>query len=458
MEYSLIFRESEYYPISDLSELNFNFLSSKGLISKNGNNFQSNFVGEVISPESSFFSVPKNFNKDKRNVELFKKVLDTFSYFKKDGKTLLLNDEFTISESSGVRSEKFYFNELKEFFLDYISYEFIYPTKYKMLHSKLPLKGKVDVYNTVLNLKEKGTGVTYKVKDIKNSDDWNMDDIYWSTIKYLTEKWGNQNDKSDIYDMFNFLSEEGYEIKEIDISNNSQIIEDIDKSEVGVIHQPIKNTLLNYFKSKLVKEKIKVKIFYTKYFQYVWEEIVRISFFHSKEFEKELIGNFNNIEIESRWVPNSRLEDFLRRNPKATQSGSNKNIVEWGTTNLRPDLFSQIKRNGVIIRFIGDAKYYNNIDSDYSKEMNEYNNAMVNRYPMCIFVPSDKTTVYRRRRDSQNHKEIIIFKISVEEAIEDSINIIKGIDSFNSINKVHDLIYKFTNRKTEETGFNKLTK
>lgn len=451
MSYSQVFKESQFYSISLLSEFDSNFLTSKFLITISNDTFQSNFVGEVVTPENSFFSVPKNFDTDKSTINLMIKVLDTFRYLKKDGKTLLLNDEFTSSSVGSIKSEKFYFNELKEFFLDFITYEFIYPKQTIDKHSTSPLKGKIDVLKTIRARKQKGPGITYKTKDVKNSDNWNIDDVYWTGIKYLTDKWGNDDDKEQVYEMKEFLLEEGYLISELDINDTEKMISEIEKSDVGIIHLPIKNTLLDYFKSIPISEKFKVKVFYTKYFQYVWEEIIRISLYNSSDFEKELINKFKNIETQSKWISSSKIDDFLKNNLNAKISNDNPNIVEWDEKNLRPDLFSEIKTKEGRIRFIGDAKYYNDINSEYGKEMNEYNDAMNNIYPMCIFVPSNITTVFRTKRVSD--KELIIFKLDIKKVIEDSINRINGRNTFETIDKVLVLINKYTRRRNKENGF-----
>jgi hypothetical protein len=455
MDYNETFQESKFYPISTLSEFDLNFLKSKELITQSNQVFQSNFVGEIITPENSFFSVPKNFDeKDKNIVKLFLKILNTFSELKKEGKTLLINDEFTPSVSGEMKSEKFYYLKIKEYFLDFITYEFIYPQKSIKKHSTSPLKGKIDIFSTIKNRKQKGPGITYNTKDVKNSKKWNIDDIYWSLVKYLTDKWGTSSDKERVYRMKQYLKEEGYEISEIDISNSEKVIEDIKKCDVGIIHYPIKKILIQYFESVPISKKIKIRAFYTKNFQYVWEEIIRISLYHSDKFKDEISDNFETIETQSKWIPNRLIDDFLNKNPKAIISKDNKNIVEWEEIKkMSPDVFSETERNGIYLRFIGDAKYYNEIDSSYSKEMKDYNIAMNNEYPMCIFVPSDITTVFKRRR-SVDGKEIIIFKLDTNDVISDAISIKGGSKIYSTIDKVHRLINKYTNRKTDKNGFN----
>ena len=101
-----------------------------------------------------------------------------------------------------------------------------------------------------------------------------------------------------------------------------------------------------------------------------------------------------------------------------------------------PDIFSEY--NGK--RFIGDAKYYQDPEnSEFEKEFRTYNNLTENRYPMVVFVPSTKTKVLHARREDD--LELIIFYISVQQSIKDSIE-----DSNNTIERVQMLIGKYTDR------------
>jgi hypothetical protein len=211
--YFKVFEQGEEYPIeSILTDLEAKYLSEKGIIELHGSKFKSKFVGEFLTPEKDFFSVPKNFNTDSSTIELFIKVLDHYKNLKKDGVTLLVNNTFAISNDGKLESEKFYYNELKEFFLDFITYEFIYPSKTIKKHTTSPTRGKIDVLSTIRNRKQRGPGITYQVKDVENSDKWNLDDIYWTTIKELTDIYGNTADKQEINEMKDFLKEEGYKI------------------------------------------------------------------------------------------------------------------------------------------------------------------------------------------------------------------------------------------------------
>ena len=84
--------------------------------------------------------------------------------------------------------------------------------------------------------------------------------------------------------------------------------------------------------------------------------------------------------------------------------------------------------------FIADCKYYNDLNSDYTKEMYEYNECQNNQYPVIILVPSDDTTIVSEPR---RHKEIelIIAKISLREVIKD---VVENTDCV--INKIYDII------------------
>lgn len=407
----------EGYPISIFTESELNFINSKNLILIRGNKFQPLFVGEFITPGNSYFSLPKNFEPTQENVELFKKVLKNYKDLKgDDGKTLLTNNTFSVSNSGQLESEKFYFNELKEFFLDYITYEYIYPQKSKKVHSTSPITGsKIDVFTTMKNRKYKGPGITYKMKDIKNTEEWNLDDIYWTTITELCEKYGTSDDFDQIKEMKEFLENLGYVLNKIDTSDKNKLILDINKCDVGIIHKPIKNILIDYYKSVLISEKYIINLFYTVKFQYVWEELVRNCLKHSEKFKNEL---------------------------KTTMSMPTKKRFETGDLeenyrDLIPDLFSDYDGK----KFIGDAKYYQDPEnSHFDKEMYVYNQLIDNKYPMCVFVPSAIT----RRLDvrEQANFELIVFKISVKDAISDVIN-----KTSITIDRIHKLISKNTKRE-----------
>ena len=439
LDYKEIFIDSrgEPYPITSLNPEELKFLSNKDLIKVSGNTFKTNFVGEIITPENKYFSLPKNFEPTEENINLFKDVLNKYSII--NGKSLLENNTFIISPSGKIESEKFYYNELKSYFLDYITYEFIYPQKRLIKHSGAPIPGgKIDVLQTIRNRKQKGPGITYKVKDFKNDDSWNLDDIYWSTINYLADKY---NDRSEIDEMYEFLTSEGFELRKIDISDDKKILNDIDECNVGIIHNPIKETLISYFKSKSVDTAYKIKVFYTDNFAFVWEEMVRMSLKENKEFRNELKSKFERKESRRKWFPNleeaNKFIEDLNKHKKIANVKNKENLgtgirltYEIDTVSI-PDLFSEYNNR----RIIGDAKYYSDPEgSGYEKEFRTYNELSENRYPMIILGPGRITRPLHVREEGD--LELVIFQLSIKEVIEDAI---KNSDIL--INRIHTFLW-----------------
>ena len=438
-----IFIESNRYSKLPFSDQELKFLENqegkdvgKKLFLRIGSQYKINFVGEIITPENKFFSLPKKFDINEENIILIKRVLNDYKVV--SGKSLISNNTFIISKSGDLKSEKVYFKELKSYFLDFITYEFIYPKKAVKTHSSNPIAGgKIDILSTIRNRKKSGPGITYKIKDVKNSDGWNLDDIYFSVIDHLSSKY---NDRDDVGEMMDFLKSEGYKIEKIDISDSIKMIEDIHRCDVGIIHNPIKNTLLDYFKSTSVSESYKINAFYTDNFAFVWEEICRHALSEDKEFRKELEYKFFRKETRRKWFPNeTELNSFVNGNRIKTLN------KEELTTGIRleyeidvksiPDIFSEYDNN----RFIGDAKYYQDPEnSEFEKEFRTYNTLMENKYPMVVFTPAKKTKVLHVREEGTEDArlELVIFSISVEDAISDAI---KG--EKNVIKKVHMFLY-----------------
>lgn len=426
LDYKEIFVDSrgEPYNKSILEESELKFFIENNLIKEYGQLFRTNFVGEIITPNNKYFSLPKRFETTEENILLFKEVLNKYAII--NGKSLLENNTFIINPSGKMESEKFYYKELKSFFLDYITYEFIYPKKRIKKHSTAPISGgKIDIASTDRYREQRGPGVTYNVKDFKNSDDWRLDDIYWSTISYLADKY---NDRREIDEMFNFLEVEGFDIKEIDISDSNKILKEIESCEVGIIHNPIKETLISYFKSKSVNStKFKIKVFYTDNFAFVWEEMVRSALKENKEFRDELKNRFDRKQSHNKWfTSNDEINGFIKEKNK------HKNIIKEISRDksgtgimLRfetdavsiPDLFSEWKDK----RIIGDAKYYNDPEgSTYEKEFVTYNRLSDNKYPMLILGPGLRTRTLNIIREEE--LELIIFTLSIKDVINDAVN------------------------------------
>jgi len=369
------------------------------LVEFNRDQIKIKFVGELITPNSNYISLPKNFTSSVNNIQIVLEVLSRYKDLKKDGKTLMSNKSFS-SSISGIESNIFYFDKLKEFFLDYITYEFIFPKKRIEIHSSRPIKNsKIDVKRTEMQVDRLGPGITYRVKDIKNSKSWNLDDIYFTTIINLMNEYGNDSDRNKISNMTSFLRDEGYDFNLVDIDYSS-VLKDINSCEVDILHYPIKNTLLSYYRDRKISERYDIRAFYTKNFEYVWEFFSRKVFHDNIEFRKE-----------------SRIEKMINI--------THKDIVEE-IDDIRPDVFSEYKGK----RFIGDCKYYRRLDSDFYKEMYQYNTAFGNQYPMVIFIPSTKTQRHLIRR-MQNF-ELFIIKVSLEEVVKDVID-----NTNNTIDKIH---------------------
>jgi hypothetical protein len=422
------------YPKNLLEDSELEFLMNRKLIKIYGSGFKTNFVGEIITPNNKYFSLPKRFPNTIENINLFKDVLNKFSTIKSE--KLIENDIFIMSKN-GIESEKYYFNELKNFFLDYLTYEFIYPKDRIYKHSPSPIQGgKIDILKTDRFRKQKGFGVTYKVKDINN---WKLQNIYWSTIKELSDKYGHD---SDIKEMFDFLTSDGFIIEEIDISDNDKIIEDIENSDVGIIHLPIKEVLLSYFKSKKIEsDKYKINVFYTDNFAYVWEEMVRLSLKENNKFRKDLEDKFKTVDISDVWFSSElEIDNFLKENRKFQKISIEQRgkgfILSFKRDKISiPDVFSLFNDR----RIIGDAKYYNKPEeSEFEKEYVTYNYLCKNEYPMIVLSPALRTKpVMAKRKDLDGvDYELVIFDLSIEEVIKDAVN-----GTNRTIGKVHGFLF-----------------
>ena len=85
--------DSNLYKKEDFGD-SFDFLLAHGLIELKEYllSYKVAFVGEVITPNGYFISLPKNFtNTDTSNVELVKSILKEFKNLKKKGKLLIKN-------------------------------------------------------------------------------------------------------------------------------------------------------------------------------------------------------------------------------------------------------------------------------------------------------------------------------------------------------------------------------
>ena len=452
------------------------------LISKAGDQWKINFVGEVKTPNCVYFSFPKNvYQLDIAENQLNKykqDLLRILSQYKKapDGKSL------TTKREGDYNSERVYFDRLKTYFLDFITYEFIYPQKTKKIHSNTPQPGgKISVFDTVRNRKRYGTGVTYKVKDVSNSDDWMLDDIYYHTLKIIQERIGATDyETKEIQKMCDYLESEGYNINKLidnkviskdgklllDLDNVSDVIRMINKSDVNVIHLAIKNTLLEYYQNRLEATSLNsVNVVFTINFEKVWEMMVqdalKCNIGKSKDFKDEITSSkiFNKTETIEKFIPASQVDNYKQDYPLGIyDDGKEKWMEKRGrryficerSRILIPDVFVWVDDYK---QFMGDAKYYKDpSNANYDKEFYIYNDAQRNKFPMVIFaIPENQfiseTMVprngYRRARIDTGFRELIIITVCVTDLINDALN----NDSI-VLTKSISLIEKYT-RKSE---------
>lgn len=466
------FTESEIYEIENEEDIKFlKEFNENGipLVSQVRDKYRINFVGEVITPNNIYFSLPKNIPSSE--VPLIKKVL--IKYAKDvDGKSLVVN------RKGSYTSERAYFNKLKDYFLDFITYEFIYPLKRKKVHSKSTISGgKLSIIDTVRNRDRFGGGITYKTKDVINSDDWMLDDIYYFTIKELEDRLKvSDYEKKQISNMSDYLKVEGYKLnnllggviyseknnrKLLDMSNTVEVLRFIKKSDIGIIHNPIKNTLIEYYENKQkASANSSVNVIFTKNFKRVWELILQDALENddSLEFKNEIKsgGRFNKVEIIEKIIPTDKVEELKKSYP-LVESGEDSNLDNWIEIRngrhflcerhrlLLPDIFVQLSDGR---KFLGDAKYYKDpSDSNYDKEFYIYNDAQENIYPMVIFaVPEeediDVTIVPRRGYRRSGLRELIIITVSVKDVIDDAINSKRVV-----LNDSVKLIEKYTRKE-----------
>ncbi len=439
------FIESELFDITNQEDIKFlkEFVSeNQSLINQEGDKFRINFVGEIVTPTNRYFSMPKNMQPNKESTELIKNVL---SKYKKDetGKNLVL------SQLGSYNSERVYFDKLKSYFLDYLTYEFIYPLKRKKIHSNSPISGaKISVFDTIRNRKRFGTGITYTTKDVKNTDDWILDDIYFYTIKELEERLNvSPTDKHEIDKMRDYLIGEGYSFNKLidnkilsnktgkellDLSDTQDVIKKIRSCEIGIIHNPIKNTLLEYYGNKQqASANSTINVIFTKNFEKVWEMILQDALKLSEYSKLDIIEDDSEPD-KDKWISKRGNRHFLCVRGRK----------------LIPDIFVELE-NGK--RFIGDAKYYRDpSDSNYDKEFYIYNDAQNNEYPMVIFaIPDaenqDRTKVprngYRRARTETGIRELIVITVCVTDVINDAIK-----NTNTVLNDTINLISKYTRK------------
>lgn len=454
MEYIILTQDIPVGTVSNsqLDDKDKEFLLNQKLIYEKRSVYFSNFVGEVITPHNKYFSLPKN-QADDSLIQPIKKLLTKYNNNYKH-KSLVSNKSFILTKNNEFKSNRYYFDRLSSFFLDFVTYEFIYPLETKKVHSIEPLPGTIDLVSTKINRGIYGDGATYNIINRENDDDWKLDDIYYSTVIKLAKETGSESEIREIENMRDYLNEEGYNVNEIDISDIVSIIKEIKKCDVNIIHYPIKNTLIEYFEdqSYLKSSNYSINIFYTKNFEIVWENILREILFHKPEdFGEDFINRFNKVITKGDFVPLSKERKWRRETgiTEYERDEDRPDYINYKAYDAKPDIFSSSKTEyskGLInntFNFIGDAKYYNDTRHDFHKEFSTYNDIQENKYPMVVLVASNKTFIddgnFRFSRET--NKELIILDISIMDVINDYVN-----NTRNLINDVHRLILKRTRR------------
>lgn len=381
---NIVYKEVEYIVLidgeildKDILNDNLEYFLSKNLLINFKSEFKVNFVGEFLTPSNNYISLPKNFEISKRSVEYTIKILNEYRNLKRNNKILISNFSFT-SSKNGINSEIYYYDKLKNFFLDFISYEFMYPSKMNKIFSTKSINNMtIDVVKTEMMINIIGNGVVYNTKDINSN--FPIRNIYYSTIKDLSKKYGSVSDIQKIESMEKFLKDRNFNFEYQEIRED--VINIIKQGNVDFKQECVKRLLIDYFSNKTIQNKFTINVFYTHQFEYVWEFICRQVLQHNQSIKNSIIWN----------------------EPDNKQSF--------------PDIFSYYL-NKIII---ADSKYYKNINSDFIKELYEYNTCQNNKYPMIVLVPSNKTKFFETRRhiSGNTHFELILIEISLYDIVED---------------------------------------
>ena len=337
--------DSNLYKKEDFGD-SFDFLLAHGLIELKEYllSYKVAFVGEVITPNGYFISLPKNYtNTDSSNVELVKSILKEFKNLKKKGKLLIKNKSFEINGE--IESDYYYWRKLYSYFVDYITYEFYYPNKRIIKHSLKRQQGRLNPMLTEVNREKIGNGITYEVKDY--SDNY-FRNVFYTVLKFLENHYASEIESKKINEVENFLKEKSIAFQIIEI-DKIFFLEYTKKLQTNAIHEAIKKTLVNYFLNSKIKEKNTINVFYSQEFEYLYEYLLQTVLGH------------NILYKNSSWTdPNFK--------------------------SLRPDIISDI--------FIADAKYYRVekvSDNTFEKELYAYNVANGNTQPNFVFIPSEET-------------------------------------------------------------------
>jgi hypothetical protein len=406
-KYYTILEDNSRYNFEDFSDTDIEIMLKYDLIKeRNRKQFSTNFVGEFLTPDKNYISLPKNIEVSKDNVIFTKQLLKDYKNVKRDKKSIITSKTYSTKSNGEVKSEIYYYNILKECFIDYLTYEFIYPEERIITHRmEMDLDpADMDIFLTNYNKKLYGGGATYKSKNKSESE---IGNIYYSTLLYLANKYANSEDKKIIQDMYEYTLEQGHKIKEKDEivngdPNIEEILKEIKNSNHEQIHNYIVNTLEDYYKSEKLSEKYEIYAFCAKNFEYVWEHICQIAFKHDFYFKRDT--------------------EFIKQKQISVQDEVQKE------TNSLSDIFSDYKD----LKFVGDAKYYSSVDEIFRKELYDYNIGLDNKYPIVLFVSLDKTKLTKIQQ--QGNYKIYIFYIDLYETILDAKN--KTYNTLENVQKI----------------------
>lgn len=401
--------DNKRYNFSDLNETDIDIMLKYELITeKSRKQFSTQFVGEFITPNKNYICFPKNIEHTKENITLVINLLKALKDIKYDKKRLITNKSYNPNKGE-IYSDNYYYEQLKETFLDYVTYEFIYPSKRIEGHTfdtdKMD-EGDMDIFQTDIQSEIYGGGAYYTSIDKSESK---IGNIYYSTLKKLADEYGNNDDIKNINEIYEYITEQGFKVKEdarifSEVVNNKEIIKDIEDSDVDSKHNHIKQTLLDYYNSEKISEKYDIYAFCARRFEYVWEFLLRKALKNCNYFKKK--------------VKDSLIKQH-RINVQTDEVQSEKD--------LDPDIYSDYNN----IRIIGDAKYYDSIDVEFSKELYNYNIALDQKYPIIVFSSSNRTLLSKIY--SQGKYKVYIFLVDVFEVMDNVMN--KKDDLINKVHK-----------------------
>ena len=392
------------------------------------------FVGEFITPNCHYISLPKTFILNDENIKNTKKILDLFRNLEDaDKKRLISSYSYSPDNKDTIESEIFYFKKLKKYFYDYVILNFIYPkdkiSKTEDKIEKLEQKyKKIDYIDTKMSMKQ-GLGSTYilpdKNKQSKVNKDWKLDEIYITILEQLSLKY-NEEDKFKNFKetlindgFFKKWSEvEIYGVKYYEkIINDTLNKEDIDvlikhinSCNVDIQHLPVKKTLIDYLLNKKIDKLYTIDAFASNNFAKVWEIICQKILKHDKDGLNVLKQNFRKI-------------NFDRTKIKITEDSE-------------PDIYSNDS-----VKFLGDSKYYPAMEGSFDKEFFRYNILKPDniKMPISLFFVG-QTTDLIDVADLSDKLKLCFFQLDLIECCIDYKH-----NTYNVLEKVQELLNKTFN-------------